>query len=861
MGGGVPANTTTTTTVNQSPWQNPTYQALMLGNTKNPGPLTNILRSDQGYMTAYNNMLKQGLTPADIVNSNKYNPTAGVPGTSFRDAVSPPQTAAGGGIMNVRGYAPGGNVRTLTAAQVAAVKKYNNLVAQGKDVPEALITKINNIENRTGRNVSPFVDTGSAAVGNKSLQNSIATAAASGNYPKDVTGSSPYDTVASAYPESSAVTTYTDTQKKNADKAKEDSARQGILEQSMGQTAFMQAVPVIDPATGKPKLDASGKPITELQSTNPLFNQAVNRVLDAQQLPEQFGQATTAYNKGIAGLGEAAKYSPKDITAAQMSPYEKVTAAQMSPFERVASRDVTGASLGTIADITAPTARAESYQASQMGAPQEISAKGYDAAQMNAATMQGAQDIAANKLQQYQMDRDRIRNLQAQRSNVSEMTGPETWTSKGVAEKYMNPYVKTALASQQELANIDLKNQLNQIAGQAAGAGAFGGSKTQLALASARRNRDLANRNMAAQALSQAYTQGMGQFTGEQQMSQAAKQANQAATNAANLDYVARQYAAEAANQGMDYNTALQNMQAKLGVQQAQQQADLAASQANQMYGYGGFQSQSQNLAALNNAAQQNMQAINQQRSQYVTQALQAAQANQQAQLTTEQQNMIARNAASQFNALNATQISQANAQMSLAAQQSNQQTAYNTAAQNAQLAQQANLANQQQALQAALANQQAGLTTEQQNAQLAQQAALANQQAGLTTEQQNAQLAQQMALANQQTGLQAAIQNQQAGLTGQGLNLQALNQAGQMGQGLGSLGTTTWNLQQNLPQLWGAAGQTVQGIAQQAATGAQQTAQNYWGGMANTYQPTTSLILGAAGQQGTKQVNQTPGT
>ena len=66
MGGGVPANTTTTTTVNQSPWQNPTYQALMLGTQNKPGPLTNILRSNQGMMNAYNNLLAQGVTPADV---------------------------------------------------------------------------------------------------------------------------------------------------------------------------------------------------------------------------------------------------------------------------------------------------------------------------------------------------------------------------------------------------------------------------------------------------------------------------------------------------------------------------------------------------------------------------------------------------------------------------------------------------------------------------------------------------------------------------------------------------------------------------------------------------------------------------
>ena len=382
--------------------------------------------------------------------------------------------------------------------------------------------------------------------------------------------------------------------------------------------------------------DAAGNPIYSVtQESNPYLYEAAGMLRGMETQPGQFGQATDAYNAAISGLQGAAGYTPQNVAAQQ--------------------------------------AVASSYDASQMRGPQNVSAQGYDAAQMQGATMQGAQDVAANRLQQYQMDRGATRDINAQLAQAAMMSGPQSWTQQGVAEAYMNPYVKTALKSQQELANYDLQENLNKIMGQAAGAGAYGGSRTQLQLANTRMNQDLANRNMAAQALSQAYGQGMSQFQNESALAQQAKGSNQAALNTAYNNYVAQQLAAQQANQGMDYNTALQNLQAKLGVQSTQQQADLQAALANQMYGYGGYQSQAQNLASLNQAAAANMQALNNQRSQYVTQALQAAQGNQQAALTTEQQNMIARNAAAQFNADNASRISQANAQLGTQAAIANQ--------------------------------------------------------------------------------------------------------------------------------------------------------------------------------------------
>ena len=58
-----PSNTTTTSTVNQSPWQNPIYQALMLGTKDKPGPITSMLRSSAEQTAAYNDMLKGGYSP------------------------------------------------------------------------------------------------------------------------------------------------------------------------------------------------------------------------------------------------------------------------------------------------------------------------------------------------------------------------------------------------------------------------------------------------------------------------------------------------------------------------------------------------------------------------------------------------------------------------------------------------------------------------------------------------------------------------------------------------------------------------------------------------------------------------------
>jgi len=180
-------------------------------------------------------------------------------------------------------------------------------------------------------------------------------------------------------------------------------------------------------------------------------------------------------------------------------------------------------------------------------------------------------------------------------------------------------------------------------------------------------------------------------------------------------------------------------------------------------------------------------------------------------------------------------QAGQANLQAALTTQQANQ------AAQNAQMQQYV-----QNALAAATTNYGGQLTAAQQN-QIAQNAAnqfnaqsqnqigLANQQTNLAAQQ-----------ANQQANLNAGIQNQQAGLTAQGLNLQAYNQAGNMGQGLLGVGQGIGAYNQNLLQNWGAAGNTLQNLAQGYYDKRQQSAQNLWGGVNTATQPATGTLLGS---------------
>lgn len=339
-GGSVPANTTTTTTVNQSPWQNPTYQALMLGTKADPGPVPQMLRHDAGMLAAYNKLLNKGITPRDVVMSNEYNPTAKAPGQSFQ----PVDNAAEGGIM---GLAKGGKVKPKIPKGATAQQKYdaiNAAIDKGYTPKGAVLKFMQSMADSQALQKSLGADV--------PLQINPKTGKATAA--KRTAGQTTEDYDAYLQKLYDAGVTFKPAQAKKLEAASSATAREDLLKESMGETAYTR----INPETG------------QLEFTNPLLVQALTEL--------------------------------------------------QQPLEK--------------------------------------------------------------------------------------------WTDEGIAEQYMNPYVKTALAAQQDLAGQTYARQLNELRSQAAGRGAYGGAGSVLAEQAARQNQNLEMQKLAAQGLSTAYSTGMDQF-------------------------------------------------------------------------------------------------------------------------------------------------------------------------------------------------------------------------------------------------------------------------------------------------------------------------------------------------------------
>lgn len=340
-----------------------------------------------------------------------------------------------------------------------------------------------------------------------------------------------------------------------------DAARQAGLTPAsayIGQAGYFGGA--YDPVTGT------------FSVTNPYYNQAVNVLQGMNQQPQQFGQATQAYQDALSGLKGAAGYTPQQVSA------DQIAAA-------VINRNI-------IRDVEAQQAPVERM----LGGP----------------------------------------NVQAVQAKTARMSGPQSWTQAGTAEQYMNPYVKNVLEQQQQLANRQFAQQQAQRASQATQQKAYGGSRAALQAQEAQYQQNLANQSMVQQGLAGAYQSGMGQFQSESGLGQQAKQANlsaamqanlanqqagmtaqqlnqlygtggfqaqaanQAAQNQAANNYVQQVLTAQGMNQGMDWNTASQNATMQMQAMQANQQANLQAMLANQQ---AGIQANQQNIGAYSQMA------------------------------------------------------------------------------------------------------------------------------------------------------------------------------------------------------------------------------------------------------------------
>jgi len=165
----------------------------------------------------------------------------------------------------------------------------------------------------------------------------------------------------------------------------------------------------------------------------------------------------------------------------------------------------------------------------------------------------------------------------------------KSFTSPGMAESYMSPYMKNVVERQQQDATRQAAIASQAQGAQAARSGAFGGSGDYLMRGQARGNLNRQLGDIYAQGQQAAYTQGMGQFNQEQGATQAA----------ANLNAQQGQFGAGLGLQGLQTALTSANALGQLGNTQYQQNMGI-----NQMQNQYGLQQQQQSQNILNNQYQ-----------------------------------------------------------------------------------------------------------------------------------------------------------------------------------------------------------------------------------------------------------------
>jgi hypothetical protein len=95
---------------------------------------------------------------------------------------------------------------------------------------------------------------------------------------------------------------------------------------------------------------------------------------------------------------------------------------------------------------------------------------------------------------------------------------PQSFTSAGTAQQYMNPYLMASLAPQLAIQQQQQGAAQQTQNAQAAQAGAFGGSRAGVQAAATGLNNQLANQNLIGQGYNTAYNNAQNQFNTEQQL-------------------------------------------------------------------------------------------------------------------------------------------------------------------------------------------------------------------------------------------------------------------------------------------------------------------------------------------------------
>lgn len=159
--------------------------------------------------------------------------------------------------------------------------------------------------------------------------------------------------------------------------------------------------------------------------------------------------------------------------------------------------------------------------------------------------------------------------------------GTQSFTGQGTADQYMNPYMQNVVDIQKREAQRQSGIQGTQQAGQAAQAGALGGSRDAIMRAERERNLGTQMSDIQAQGSNAAFQQAQQQFNTEQQAGMQAQLANQQqGMNAQQMGEQSRQYGAGLGMQGLQTGLQAAGQLGNLGQQQFQQGMDVNKLQA-----------------------------------------------------------------------------------------------------------------------------------------------------------------------------------------------------------------------------------------------------------------------------------------
>ena len=401
-----------------------------------------------------------------------------------------------------------------------------------------------------------------------------------------------------------------------------------------------------------------GQALAQQQIENPAFYQGPLSAGDSALQQQAYGNAANLATPGI--IGQAADYA--GAAASKMGNLNYTAAPVSSAYTAPSTLNYT-ATNADYRGYTPTNAANVNATAATLGA----------APTANAAGFSGPRDVNAPNLKDFTMQA-------ATGTDQNAKVTSNDFIAPGTAASYMSPYMDSVVQAQQRDAQRQADIASTTRHSQQTQAGAFGGSRGAIQDAEAARNLALQKGDINTTGQQAAYQQAQTQFNADQARNLAAQQSNQGVGAQYGLASLGNQQQAgvqnlssflqtqglgaqtglqaQQSNQGMDYNTALQNAQ-------LQQQTNLANQGVQSQYG---LQQGTMNQQANMQTAAQNQQTM----LQNANAANQANQFGAGAYNTATLQNANAANQASQFGINASLQNASTGAQYGQAANQLN---------------------------------------------------------------------------------------------------------------------------------------------------------------------------------------------